>query len=202
MKLFYSPGACSMASHMILNELGVKFTPEKVDLAAKKYSGGDYKQINPNGYVPAVQMEDGTVLAEGAAILQYLGDQKPEKNLIPKAGTNERYKCVSWLTFVSSEVHKTLSLLWSDKTPADFKNYLKESLYRRLDFVEKHFKAGNSFLMGNQYMVPDAYLFTVLGWSDHLKVDLSKYPSILGFMERVKTRPATMTTMKTEGLLK
>ncbi len=191
-----------MASHMVLNELGIKFDLEQVTLSSHTTkSGSDYYKINPKGYVPALTMSNGELLTEGPVILQYLADQKPEANLIPKAGTLERYRCQEWLTFISTELHKNFSPLFYEKTPEETRMSLKNSLAKRFELLTTHLKT-NQFLMGTQYTVADAYLFTILSWSNHLKVDLTPYPALMGYVERVKARPATMMTLKNEGLLK
>ncbi len=201
MKLFFSPGACSMASHMVLNELGVKFETESVTLKTHTTkSGTDYYKINPKGYVPTLQTDNGQFLTEGAVILQYLADQKPELNLIPRFGTFERYRCQEWLNFISSEIHKNFSPFFNERTPVETRSQLADNLSKRFEILSNHLKA-NQFLLGNHYTVADAYLFTILCWSPKLKIDLTPYPTLMGFVEKIKMRPATITTLKNEGLL-
>ncbi len=200
MKLYYSPGACSMAPHIVLNESGVKFEIEQVDLKTHKFKEGDYYKKNPKGAVPALELDNGELLTEGAVIMQYIADLRPEAKLVPKAGM-ERYRCQEWLNFVATEIHKGFSPLWDPQTPDAFKTMAIESLHKKFDFLANHFK-NNQFLMGTQFTAPDAYLYTVLNWTKMLKLDLTKWPALMGFMERVKSRPATMTTLKSEGLLK
>mgnify|MGYP001560840919 CR=1 FL=1 len=191
-----------MASHMVLNEMGIKFDLEQVTLSTHTTkSGSDYYKINPKGYVPALTMSNGELLTEVSVVLQYLADQKPEINLIPKAGTLERYRCQEWLTFVSTELHKNFSPLFRETTPEETRTSIKNTLAKRFELLTTHLKT-NHFLMGAQYTVADAYLFTILRWSHHLKVDLTPYPALMGYVERVKARPATMVTLKNEGLLK
>lgn len=202
MKLFYSPGACSMASHMVLNELGLKFDTESVALNTHTTkSGEDYYKVNPKGYVPALQMDNGQTLTEGAVILQYLADQKPEVNLIPKSGTIERYRCQEWLNFISSEIHKNFSHFFNEKTPTETRTMLAQTLSKRFEILTNHLKT-NTFLMGNHYTVADAYLFTILSWSPWVKVDLTPFPALLAYLEKIKMRPATIATLKNEGLMK
>lgn len=201
MKLFYSPGACSLASHIVLHETGLKFEAFPVNTKDKTWKGGDFKKINSKGYVPALQLDNGEVLTEGVAIMQYLADQKPEAKLIPKAGTFERYRCQEWLNYISTEVHKGFSPLWNPKTPDAAKPVIKENLAARFDWLSTQMK-NNSFLMGNQFTVADAYLFTILSWAPHVQIDLSKWPALMGFTEKVKNRPATMAALKAEGLVK
>lgn len=201
MKLFYSSGSCSMSPHIALLESGLKFELEKVDLATKRTPTGDFNKVNPKGYVPALLLDNGQLLTEGAVIVQYIADQKPEMNLLPKTGTFERYRAQEWLNFVATEVHKGFSPLFNKDIPELMAKTVRDKLTKRFDFLAEHFTK-NNFLMGTQYSVADGYLFTVMSWSDNLKFDLTKWPVLLGFMERVKIRPATQTAMKTEGLLK
>lgn len=202
MKFYFSPGSCSMASHMVLNELGLKAETESVSLKEHKTkSGADFYKINPKGYVPALTLDNGQTLTEGSVILQYLADQKPESQMIPKAGTFERYRCQEWLNFISSELHKNFSPFFSESTPEQTRMNLKSTLAKRFEYLANHLKT-NPFLMGNQFTVADAYLFTILSWSPHLRIDLTPYPALMGYAERIKSRPATMMTLKEEGLLK
>jgi len=202
MKLFFAPGACSMATHIVLNELGFKYEPVQVQAKTKQYGNGqDFWKINPKGYVPALQLENGQVLTEGTAILQYLADQKPEAGLLPKNGSFDRVRAQEWLNFVATEIHKGFSPLWNDRTPEEAKTMFKENLGKRFSFLAGHFKT-NAFLLGQQYSVADAYLFTVLNWANFLKIDLSPWPELLGFLERVSQRPAVQATLKAEGLSK
>jgi len=202
MKLYLSPGACSLASHIVLKEAGFQFNTEKVNLADKKTeSGGDFNQINPKGYVPALQLENGQVLTEGVAIMQFLADQKPDSGLLPKAGSIERYRLIEWLNFIATEVHKTLGPLWKPTLSEETKTVLKDLFARRMDYVSAELK-DKSYLMGEQFTVADAYLFTVLNWCGMLKVDLSKWPSIQAYVSRVASRPKVQDAMKAEGILK
>ncbi len=202
MKLYYAPGACSMATHIVLREAGFKFDLEKVDLRAKKTAGGDdYNQVNPKGYVPAIRLDDGQVLTEGAAIMQYLADQKPESGLAPKAGSLERYRLMEWLNFIATEIHKTFAPLWNPKTPEETKENQRNLLARRFDFLDSQLK-GRRFLTGDNFSVADAYLFTVLNWTNTMKFDLGRWPAIKDYMARVAARPKVTETMKAEGLIK
>jgi glutathione S-transferase len=202
MKLYYSPGSCSMASHIVLNELKIPFTLEKVDLRAKQtQSGEDFTTINPKGYVPALRLDSKDVLTEGAAILQYLGDQKPEMKLVPPAGTMERYRLQEWLNYIATEVHKGFSPLWNSKNSEEVKSNAREILFKKFNFLAAHLKNG-AFLMGNQFTIADAYLFTVLNWSDLLKMEMVKWPELLGYMEKIRTRPSVFKTLNDEGLVK
>lgn len=201
MKLFYAPGACSHAPHILLREAGLDFKLEKVDLAEKKTeTGADYKKINPHGYVPALQLNDGTVLTEGPAIDQYIADQVPAKKLAPANGTPERYKLQSWLNFISTEIHKQFSPLFNKAVPEDYKKLLKDKLATRFDAVNEHLSK-SQYLLGDGFTAPDAYLYTVLGWAKHFGIDFSaKWPAIKAFMDRVAARPSAQAAAKAEGL--
>jgi glutathione S-transferase len=199
MKLYFSPAACSLAPHIAMIEAGLKAGVERVDLRAKKFSGGDYLSINPKGSVPALQFDDGTVLTEAAVILQFIADQKPEKHLIPRSGTMERYRAQEWLNYISSELHKGFSPLWKPDTAEDMKIKIKETLANKFEFLSQKLSQ-KSFLMGEQYTVADSYLFTILSWAPRLKVDLTPWPVLLGYIEKIKSRPATIEAMKQEHL--
>ena len=202
MKLYFAPGACSLAPHISLREAGMKFDLEQVDLATKTTkSGADYTKVNGKGYVPALQLDNGEVLTEAPVILQYIGDQKPESGLVPKAGTMERYRTQEWLNFVTSELHKGFGALFNPKTPEDYRPVAIERIGQRLDFVAKQVD-GKPYLTGDRFTVPDAYLFTVLSWAPHLKVSLDKWPTIQAYIGRVAARPQVQAALKAEGLLK
>jgi glutathione S-transferase len=202
MKLYFSPGACSLSPHIVLQELGMQYDTEKVNLADKKtVSGGDYLQINAKGYVPALQLDNGDVLTEGPAIVQYLADQMPEKQLVPKAGTMERYHLVEWLNFISTEVHKAFSPLFKPTTPDETKKTALDTLATRMEWLDKQLH-GRDYLTGAQFTVADAYLFTVLTWARHVKLDLARWPAVQAFFERVGARPAVQAAMVAEGLRK
>jgi glutathione S-transferase len=200
MKLYYSPGACSHAPHILLREAGLDFSLEKVDLAAKKTeSGADYKKINPHGYVPALQLKDGTVLTEGPAIDQYIADLVPAKKLAPASGTPERYTLQSWLNFISTELHKQFSPLFNKAVPEDYKTMVKEKLAGRFDTINEHLSK-RPFLLGETATAPDAYLYTVLSWGKYFAIDFAKWPAIKSFLERVAARPSAQAAAKAEGL--
>jgi len=201
MKLFYTPGACSLAPHIVLQELGIKFDTEQVDLKTKKTkSGGDFTKVNPKGSVPTLQLDNGEILTEGAVIMQYLADQKPDAHLIPKVGSFDRYRCQEWLNYIATELHKGFAPLWNDKTPEETRTLAKERLAKGFDYLSEKLK-NKGFLMSD-YTVADAYLFTILSWAPIVKIDLAKWPTLLGYVEKVKSRPGTMTALKAEGLLK
>ncbi len=200
MKLYYAPGACSHAPHILLREAGLDFSLEKVDLGAKKTeSGADYKKINPNGYVPALQLDSGEVLTEGPAIDQYIADLVPAKKLAPANGTPERYKLQSWLNFISTELHKQFSPLFNQAVPEEYKTMVKEKLATRFDTINEHLSK-HRFLVGDSFTAPDAYLYTVLNWGKYFGFDFAKWPAIKSFLERVAARPSAQAAAKAEGL--
>ncbi len=201
MKLFYAPGTCSLSPHIALIESGLKFELEKLDFATKQTSKGDYNKINPKGQVPALMLDNGEVLTEGAVIVQYIADQKPETKLIAKAGTMERYRTQEWLNYIATELHKSFGPLFSKESPEASKETSKKKLTKGFDYVSEHLKK-HDYLMGNHYTVADGYLFNMTMGCAHLKFDLSKWPSVMAFAERVKNRPSTQAAMKAEGLLK
>jgi len=202
MKLYFTPGACSLAPHIGLREAGCDFDLEQVDLATKKTkSGADYTKVNAKGYVPALQLDNGEVLTEAPVILQYIADQKPESGLVPKAGTMERYREQEWLNFVTSELHKGFGVLFNPKMPEDYRPMAIERIGTRLDFLAKQLN-GKSFVMGDKFTAADAYLFTVLNWAPHLKVSLDKWPTIQAYVGRVAARPQVQAALKAEGLTK
>ncbi len=200
MKLYYSPGACSLSPHIVLNEGGFTYDTERVDLATKvTETGADYTTINPNGYVPALLLNDGQVLTEGPAITQYLADRVPETRLAPPAGTIERYRLMEWLNFISTELHKGFGPLFNPRTPDAWKDIVKAQLARRFDSVSARLE-GKTFLMGDDFTVADAYLFTILGWGRHVGIDLAPWPVLTAYLGRVAARPAVQATLKAEGL--
>ena len=202
MKLYYSPGACSLSPHIILHESGLSF--EHVLAPTKTHQlddGTDYYSINPLGYVPLLELDDGTRLTEGPAIVQYIADQVPAKNLAPANGTLERYKLQSWLNFISTELHKGFSPLFNPATPADYKPMVIDKLMSRMKWVDGQL-AGKQYLMGDAFSVADPYLFTVTNWAPRVGVDISSFANIASFRERMAARPAVQAAMKHEGLLK
>jgi glutathione S-transferase len=200
MKLYYKPGVCSLAAHIVLRELGLPFDMEAVDLATRKTaSGGDYRRVNPLGYVPALVLDDGTVLTENAAILQYLADSKPAAGLVPAAGTMDRYRLIAWLSFISSEVHKQFSPFFNPRTPAEWKEILLARLKARFEYLARHFEH-NAYLMGDKFTIADSYLYVVLRWADRFQVDLSPWPALTQYLTRIAARPAVQAALKAEGL--
>lgn len=200
MKLYFSPGACSLSPHIVLREAGFTFTTEKVDLRAGKFSGGDYAKINPKGYVPALELDNGEILTEGAALVQYLADKKPETALLPAVGTMERARCIEWLTYISTELHKNFSPLWNPAITEGERTKALDLLGKRIGFVNDALK-GRDYLLGSAFSVADAYLFTVMGWAGHLKMDTKAWPNVEAFQARVAKRPKVQEAMKAEGLL-
>src|SRR5580692_8093222 len=202
MKLFYFSGACALSPHIVLIELGLPYTLEKVDIATKKTAGGlDYLTINSKGAVPALQLDDGRVLTEGPAIVQYLADLKPDSGLAPRAGTFERYQLMEILNYITSEVHKGFSPLFNPESSAEMKQASVSALAKKFDWLSG-FLGGKNFLLGNTFTVADAYLFTVLNWVRIVKIDLSKWPALAAYQARVAQRPKVQAALKEEGLLK
>ncbi len=200
MKLYFSPGACSLSPHIVAREAGLELTLEKVDGATKKtQSGGDFWAVNPKGYVPTIELDNGEVLTEGTAIVQYLADQKPDAKLAPPNGTFERTRLQEMLGYINSELHKTYSPLFNPKTPPEQRQEREEYLRKRYGFVEKALAKG-PYLFGEQFSVADAYLFTVTNWSNFVKIDLSAFPNLLAFQRRVAARPAVQAALRAEGL--
>src|SRR4051812_3198560 len=201
MKLFFSPGACALASQIVLREAGVKFDLIKVDLAAKQTAdGGDYKKINPKGYVPALQDDGGEIYTEGAVILQRIADQAPDKKLLPKFGTKERYHAMEWLNFVATELHKGFSVLYNKAINEEGRQSVIERLHVRLDFLNTHLLKTGGFVLGAEFSAVDAYVYNIVRWSKPHKVDISNYAGILGLMEKVGNRPSTRAALDAEGL--
>jgi glutathione S-transferase len=197
-KLYFSPGACSFSPHIVLREAGIPFELEKVDLATRKTSSGaDFTAVNPKGYVPTLQLENGEILTEGAVIVQYLADQKPELNLAPKAGTMERYRLQEWLTFIASELHKGFGVLFNKAMPDEAKALARASLEQRFDYLGQKLE-GHDYLMGADFSVADAYLFNVLGWTKYVGLSLEGRPVLAAYMARMAARPAVQAAQAAE----
>lgn len=202
MKLYYSPGACSLAPHIVLNELGLEYTAIKTDLKTKKTADGDdFLAINPKGQVPTLALDDGTILTEGVAINQYLADNNPGKNLAPAPGSIARAKLVAALNFISSEYHKAFSPLFHPTADASVKEFAKNVVIARLEYIEKELSDGRKFFTGDEYTIADPYLFTVTNWTNFLGIDLSPYPNLVAFQANIGARPATIAALKAEGLI-
>jgi glutathione S-transferase len=201
MKLFYARGACSLSPHIALLEAGLPFTLEKVDFATKKTSGGiDYLTINNKGAVPALQLDDGSVLTEGSVINQYIADLKPDSGLAPRAGTLDRYRLMEILNYIASEVHKGFSPLFNPKITPDWKASVLANLGKKFDWLSG-FLGDKAYLMGSTFTVADAYLFTILSWSPRVGVDLSQWPVLNAYHARVAQRPTVQEALKAEGSL-
>lgn len=200
MKLYYKSGACSLSPHIVLREAGLDFSIEKVDLATKKTeTGDDFLAVNPKGQIPTLLLNDGSILTEGVAIVQYLADQKPDRQLMPEQGTPARYHALEWLNYIATELHKGFSPLFNPKTPDDFKAVTREALSKKFAYVNESLK-DNQFLLGARFSVADAYLFTVMGWAKALKFDLSALTELNAYLNRVAARPAVDAALTAEGL--
>jgi glutathione S-transferase len=202
MKLYFSPGACSLSPHIALREAGLAFDLVKVDTKTHRFDGGgDFYSVNPKGYVPVLELDGGERLTEGPAIVQYIADRKPESGLAPKAGTIERVRLQEWLNFLTSEIHKGFSPLFSPDTPEDYKPVVKKRLAGRFDWLSKELD-GRGYLVGDRFTVADGYLFTLLGWLPFVGMNLQEWPVLKAYRERIATRPAVKEALKAEGLVK
>lgn len=200
MKLYYSPGACSLSPHIVLREAGLAFEPVMAPTKTHKLQDGtDYYTINPLGYVPMLELDDGTRLREGPAIVQYVADQVPNKNLAPANGTLGRYRLQEWLTFIGTEIHKTFSPLFNPNMPEEAKQSFREKLASRFAFVDKEL-ANKPFVMGEHFSVADAYLYTVTRWTKPMAIDISGFPNLVAHHARVEARPAVQEALKLEKL--
>ena len=202
MKLYYSPGACSLSPHIALQEAGLAYTPVLASTKSHKLQDGtDFYTINALGYVPVLELDNGERLREGPAIVQYIADQVPDKQLAPANGTLARYRLQEWLTFIGTELHKGFSPLFNPATPEEYKPVVRERLLQRLQWVDSQL-AGKQYLMGDQFTVADGYLFTVTNWTQPTNLDISGLANLAAYRERVGARPAVQAAMKAEGLLK
>lgn len=201
MKLFYTPGTCAMAPHIVANEAGLDLDLVKVDLPNKKTEGGDdYWKVNFKGYVPTLELDDGERLTEAGVICQYLADQKPESGLAPEMGSRERYRLMEWMNFVAAEMHKQFGALFNPKLTPEMREVQFGVISRRLKPLENKLADGRQYLMGDRFSAADPYAFTVLNWHKGLKFDLSPFPNIKAYYERIGQRPKVKETMKAEGL--
>ncbi|WP_174847748.1 glutathione transferase GstA [Yersinia artesiana] len=202
MKLFYKPGACSLSPHIVLREAGLDFSIESVDLATKKTeTGEDYLRINPKGQVPALLLDDGSLLTEGVAIVQYLADKVPDRHLIAPSGTLSRYHAIEWLNFVATELHKGFSPLFNPKTPDEYKVIARERLDKQFSYVDGEL-AKHDYLLGSKFSVADAYLFTVTRWANALKLEIKQRSHLDKYMARVAERPAVKAALAAEDVKK
>jgi glutathione S-transferase len=201
MKLYFAPGACSQAPHIALNELGLKHDTVRVDLVKHTLpDGSDYRAVNPKGYVPLLELDDGTRLTEVSVLLQYIADQAPGK-LAPAFGTPQRWRLMEWLSFIATEVHKGFGPLWSPQTPPEMRERTIQALGNRFNHLAQALSQ-QPYLMGNDFTIADAYLFVILNWSKLHKIDLTPWPALTGFQARVAARPAVQATLRAEGLVK
>lgn len=199
MRLYYAPGACSLSPHIVLREAGLRFDLERVDLRAKKTaSGKDYKTINPKGYVPTLELDDGERLTEGPVIVQYLAEKVPDSGLLPKPGTMDLHRVREWLSYIGSEIHKTWSLLFMPTTSEDEKNNAKQRIVNRLELADKHLQT-HAFLVGNAFTVADAYLFTVARWHKGTGVNIQNQTALLAYLDRIGARPNVQAALAAEG---
>jgi glutathione S-transferase len=202
MKLYYYPGACSLAPHIVAREAGIAVTLEKVDLANRTTeTGANFAAVNPKGYVPALGLQDNSVLTEVSAIIQYLADSQPAADLAPAHGSMERYRLLEWLGFISTEIHKGFGPLWNPATPDAVKAATKERLASRFAYLDEKLGA-QPFLLGDTFTIADAYLFTVVNWTNFHAVDLSPFPNLQAFQARIASRPAVQQALEAEGLVK
>jgi glutathione S-transferase len=202
MKLYYSPGACSLSPHIALREAGLDFTLQKVDTKSKTLDGGgDYWAVNGKGYVPALEMNDGARLTEGPAIVQYIADLNPGSKLAPAAGTLERVRLQEWLNFITTELHKGFTPLFGADTPEEYKAIARKKLGARFDWLSTQLE-GKSYLTGDTFTVADAYLFVILNWGAHVGIDIGQWPTLKAYQGRVGGRPKVQEALRAEGLLK
>jgi glutathione S-transferase len=202
MQLYISPGACSLASHITAREAGLPLSLVKADVKTKKLEdGSDYLAINSKGAVPALKLDNGVVLTEGVAIMQYLADQKPDSGLAPKNGTIDRYRLQEWLNYLTSELHKTFSPLWNPTNEQAVKDYALTNLKKKFDWLNAQI-AGKKYLMGDTFTIADAYMYTLLNWTNFLSIDLAPWPALKEFQARVAARPKVQEALEAEGLTK
>ena len=199
MKLYYSPGACSQAAHIVLHEAGLEHSSEAVDLRTKRTaSGGDYWTVNPKGSVPAIVLDSGEVLTENGAVLQYLGDQAQDEGLLPSSGL-PRYRVIEWLAYLGSDVHKGFGPLWNPAASEEVKQGARDLLAKKFDFMDKSLD-GHNYLTGDQMSVADPYLFAMLGWTGQFDIDLSRWPNLAALRARMEQRETVQTVLKAERL--
>jgi glutathione S-transferase len=202
MKLYYSPGACSLAVNIALHEAGIPVDLERVDNKAKVTKGGEnFWDVNPKGVVPVLRLDSGETMTEAAALLHYIADQKPAAGLLPKHGTPDYYRALEWLTFTATELHKQFTPLFKDNTPADYRPIAKDNVLKAFTFVDGHL-AGRQWMAGDSFSVADIYLFVVSNWARFQDIDITQWPNINGLRDRVRARPKVQDAMKAEGLIK
>lgn len=202
MRLYYAPGACSLAPHILALEAGLQLELVKVDLATKRTEkGDDYLAINPKGAVPALVARTGETLTEAAIVLQYLSDIAPEAELLPAAGTFARYRALEWLNFIATELHKGFGPLWKDTTPAEFRETTKQLLAQRFGYLDREL-ADRPYLLGQRFTAPDAYAFTILSWARLFAIDIARWPNVASYVSRIGNRPKVRQALIEEGLIK
>jgi glutathione S-transferase len=202
MKLYYSPGACSLAVRIVLNELGLSFDAEKVDLREKKTEkGDDFYKINAKGAIPTLTLDNGTVLTESAVIQQYLAETHQNYQLLPEIGDAKRYEVLTWLNYMATEMHKGVGILFNPSIPAEVKaSFFIPAVHAKLDFVEKQLQHTKAYIAGSEFTLADGYLFTVLGWLPHFNIDVAKWPALNTFVNTMRTRPSVKLSLTQEGL--
>ncbi len=201
MRLYYAPGACSLAPHIVAREAGIQLDLVKVDMATKTTDAGeDFLQVNPKGAVPALVRDDGAVLTEAAVVIQFLADQAPEALLLPAAGSFERYRALEWLNFIATELHKGFGPLWKSDTPPAMRTITRENLTVRFTFLDRHLSA-SAYLLGDSFSAPDAYAFTILSWAEFMKIDLGRWPNVTSYLQRIGARQDVRQALAAEGLV-
>jgi len=202
MKLYFAPGACSLAPHILLREVGASFDLEQVDNKAKKtHSGADFWQVNPKGYVPVLELDDGRRITENPAVLQYIADQYPDSGFVPACGSFDRYRVQEWLNFTTSELHKTFGSFFKPNTPEDYKPIARENLSKRYAFLDEHL-GSHQYLHGEKFGIADCYLFVITRWLDRVGLDIGKWPQVKAYWARIAARPKVQEAMEAEGLKK
>lgn len=201
MKLYYGPGACSLAPHIVAREAGISLTLDRIDWKNGKFESGEtVADVNPKGYIPVIRLDDGSTFTETGAMIQYLADQNPGSGLAPAAGTMARYRLMEWINFISTELHKGFGPLWRADNPQSVKDNAIAALNKRFAYLDAHF-AKHAFLMGETFTAADAYLFTIVNWTNFHKLSIATYPKLVDFMARVAARPTVQAAMKAEGLI-
>jgi glutathione S-transferase len=199
MKLYYAPDTCSLSPHIVLRELGLEFELVKVDNRSKLTADGrDFRIINPKGYVAALELDNGQILTEGPAIVQYLADLKPERGLAPRADSWARVRLQEWLNFITSEIHAGSALLFNSTLPEDVRSLFREKLFRRFDYLQDTLNE-KAYLTGPSFSVADAYLFTVLGWCKFFSIELNRWPVLTAYMANINARPAVQAALLAEA---
>ncbi|MEH2523693.1 MULTISPECIES: glutathione transferase GstA [unclassified Bradyrhizobium] len=202
MKLYYTPGACSLSPHIALLEAGLPYDLVKVDLRAKKLENGDdFLKVNPKGQVPVLALDSGELVTEGPVIVQMIADKAAAKNLAPARDSADRYKLLEWLNFITTELHKSFGPMFSPLLADDAKAFFKDRVMGKFKYVDSQL-AGRDYLMGSQFTIADGYLFTMLTWADRMKFDLSEMPNLLAYKARIAARPKVQEALTKEGLMK